>query len=601
MSSRTARRRGERGYAAVLVAVFVSALALPLAAIAVDVARWYVEVERVQKAADAGALAGVTHMPQDLAAAQSAAQEVAGRNGYTANATTAVDAQPGARPSELEVTVSSKVENAFGKFFGIGSSTITRSAVADYTGPQPMGSPCNTYGNEPPGTSRAGPVGSQLSAPPGADCRRTPEFWFTVHGPETYKTQGDQYMTRVCQGGESGCKGDKNTEFRPEGYFLMVRVAKAAVGVPVELQLYDPAYVDTGSRCNWDKDTAFPTGNSWNPWATDDALTRYARNPNFVTVGGQQVAFCAGDANSSHLGRGSETPTITSYALRRPADDLSPLSGTPVTGCTRQFPGYKSITVGDLRQGDPGYDPQVARVFHQWVPLCTFTPDVAGDYYLQVRTNVSLGGTLDRCASTTSPGSCTASHVPGSAATSPVTQQSGDDEAVKGNGNNRFAVRAKSTAAQSISIAAHGRMPIYANTDQAAPIFNFIRVLPGAANKTLLFTFFDVGDAAGAGGATLTVLPPVEATGDPVKNCAATGFENVSLPSCSLSGIRNDHGWNGQAETISVPIPANYSCNFDSAGGCWWRVQVSFGAGQTVTDATTWTASISGDPVRLIE
>ena len=51
---------------------------------------------------------------------------------------------------------------------------------------------------------------------------------------------------------------------------------------------------------------------------------------------------------------------------------------------------------------------------------------------------------------------------------------------------------------------------------------------------------------------------------------------------------------------ISVPIPPDYGCNFDSPGGCWFRVQVGFGTG-SVTDATTWTASIAGDPVRLVE
>ena len=58
------RRQDERGVVAVVVAVFMSSLFFVLAAISVDVARWYMEIERVQKAADAGALAGVTHMPR---------------------------------------------------------------------------------------------------------------------------------------------------------------------------------------------------------------------------------------------------------------------------------------------------------------------------------------------------------------------------------------------------------------------------------------------------------------------------------------------------------------------------------------------------------
>ena len=64
--SRTSRRRSRRqeaGYAAVVTALLASVLFLGMAAMGVDTARWYVEVERVQKAADAAALAGVTYMP----------------------------------------------------------------------------------------------------------------------------------------------------------------------------------------------------------------------------------------------------------------------------------------------------------------------------------------------------------------------------------------------------------------------------------------------------------------------------------------------------------------------------------------------------------
>ena len=66
--SRTRRRRDERGYAAILVAAFAASLLAPLCAISVDVSRWYVEVQRVQNAADAAATAGVTFLPDDFGA-----------------------------------------------------------------------------------------------------------------------------------------------------------------------------------------------------------------------------------------------------------------------------------------------------------------------------------------------------------------------------------------------------------------------------------------------------------------------------------------------------------------------------------------------------
>lgn len=582
MSGHTRAAADERGAAAVLVAVFASVVFFGLGALSVDVTRWYLEGQRLQKAADAAALAGVTWMPQDLDQATAVARDVAARNGFPDTAATDIVVTRGARPSELDVTVSSTVENAFGQLLGLDRTTISRHTVADYTGPQPMASPCNTLGNEPDGTPGAGPVVSRLAVPAGASCLRAPDFWMTVHGPDVHKTQGDQFHVRRCEGTESGCTGGVNDEYRPEGYFLMVRVQPEAVGQNVDVQLYDPAYVATGSTCSAAPTGTFPRGagrNSWNPWATTDAATRYDRT---------STIFCPGDDPNAGHRSGAESPTVTSFGLREPSDDHNPLSGTPVPGCTRQFPGYTAPRVDQLRQGQPGYDADLARVFHQWVPLCSFTPSRAGDHYLQVRTNVAMGGAVNDDGG----------YRPGNAASSRMYTQRGDDAGVTGNGSNRFSVRAFGPGAGAISVAAWGRMPIFANSAAAEPVFNLIRVLPGAAGKTLVFNFFDVGDAASNG--TLTVLRPNDARGRALGNCTAAGFKAQLLPSCSLSGIRNTAGWNGQEETISVPIPPDYDCNYRSPGGCWFRVQVGFGTG-SVTDATTWTASIAGDPVRLVE
>ena len=57
---------------------------------------------------------------------------------------------------------------------------------------------------------------------------------------------------------------------------------------------------------------------------------------------------------------------------------------------------------------------------------------------------------------------------------------------------------------------------------------------------------------------------------------------------------------NGKTETIIIPIPSDYTCNYNSFGGCWYRVVVAFASG-TVHDVTTWDATIIGDPVRLIK
>jgi hypothetical protein len=57
---------------------------------------------------------------------------------------------------------------------------------------------------------------------------------------------------------------------------------------------------------------------------------------------------------------------------------------------------------------------------------------------------------------------------------------------------------------------------------------------------------------------------------------------------------------NGKLQSMSIPVPSDYTCNFESLGGCWYKVMVSY-PGAKVQDITTWDADIVGDPVRLIE
>ncbi|HEY5032579.1 MAG TPA: pilus assembly protein TadG-related protein, partial [Actinomycetes bacterium] len=60
------RERDDGGYVAILVAIALP-LFMTLAALAVDVANWYAQAQRVQQAADAAALAGSVYLPLDPA------------------------------------------------------------------------------------------------------------------------------------------------------------------------------------------------------------------------------------------------------------------------------------------------------------------------------------------------------------------------------------------------------------------------------------------------------------------------------------------------------------------------------------------------------
>jgi Flp pilus assembly protein TadG len=257
-AARWRRRCEEAGYVAVFTAIMFASSCLALAATSVDTANWYVEAQKVQNAADAAALGGVVYMPQDLPTAATTARAIALRNGYDSGSpNVTVTAVQGSTASQLKVTISSRIRNTFGALIGAGHTTITRTAVADFTGPAPMGSPCNTFGNEPDtggGASAPLPFGTAQGASPFANCPRNPQLWATIQGPETGKVQGDRYMTVGCEtAGVDGCDATKsNTEYSGsdtkgyQGYFFVVRVSPQAVGKTIDLQLYDPAFVYTG-------------------------------------------------------------------------------------------------------------------------------------------------------------------------------------------------------------------------------------------------------------------------------------------------------------------------------------------------------------------
>jgi len=385
----------DAGAIAVLVAILAPAL-LAVAAFSVDVARWYVEGVRLQKAADAAALAGVVFMPQDLPTATSTALRVAAMNGFTSGVTVT----QGSRPSQLQVTIASRVSNSFAVLMGIPYTTVARTGISDYTGPAPMGSPCNVYGNEPAGSPGAGPTSVLPGTPVNPFCTTSPLYWGNIEGPNTDKVQGDRYMNRTCSSNVDGCTGGVNDEFKPAGYFYIVRVLNPARTGPITLQLYDPAWDYTSVDCS-SLPSSMPS-NNMNQYATTDAQTRYRNSLN---------SFCSGDYAP---GLGSADPNErvdTSFALRSPAISGNPLDGAPVGNCSAQFKGQTTAptatqlqqyrTAGSPASGaNPLYNQDLSATFHSWFALCTFTPTAAGDYYLQVRTNVALPSALTQTGAT---------------------------------------------------------------------------------------------------------------------------------------------------------------------------------------------------------
>ena len=98
-------------------------------------------------------------------------------------------------------------------------------------------------------------------------------------------------------------------------------------------------------------------------------------------------------------------------------------------------------------------------------------------------------------------------------------------------------------------------------------------------------------------------MPPRTATGSikstaHAPSCKHTKNGGLHTARRTEVSIRNNT-YNGQIEQIVMPIPNDYNCNPATLGGCWFSIE--FDLPGTLTDTTTWTANIGGDPVRLVE
>jgi hypothetical protein len=197
-------RDKDRGAAMVLVAMSMLLL-LGMAAFGSDLAWFYLNASRVQRAADAAALGGVVWLPGASGTAISTARAVALQNGYD-DAATDVAVSPAVvtgEQNQLEVTVSDVVPTFFLGALGFDTMNIERSAVAEYIPPLKLGSPAGLFGNNCDPTQ------------PG--CTGQANFWANIHGWFTDTTMGDAY-TSHCVGSSDVPTCTANTFARPNGY-----------------------------------------------------------------------------------------------------------------------------------------------------------------------------------------------------------------------------------------------------------------------------------------------------------------------------------------------------------------------------------------------
>ena len=550
---------------------------LGVAAFAVDLGHAYLVGQQEQDAADAAALSAASYLPDNCVNADPHAQNIAAANGFPNGGVTQVtavngstggsgcDADPTLSPNQIRVKVKTKVDTWFARAIGIDTLTVSRSSTGEYDPPVQLGSPSNVFGEAP------GCVGCFQS-----------NVWANAAGKDNRKVDGNAIFENWCANTSAdNCSGNgqNNSDHDNDGMLFQISNPKLE---NLNIELFDPGFVDDGQPS-----FAKPSCND-----------------------GSVYPLCTGDTTLSHQTAGA--PAVTTKYTLYPLDNLSnPLGNPPV--CSVTYPGYFSPAAAAAAND------RTAHSFHAWANLAT---DAGGcgalngsSYVLQVQSGDDFGGASQAGSNMFSVAACT-----GCAPNQPQNDTN-------------------------VAVSAITKMSLFTNALNAQPTFYLARVPSWAKSQFLTLSFFDIGDINGPSGQIGGALTVVSAdavhsgSGIPIgefSNCtyshpASRGntasdyisgqitpwdpnppdTEWATNPNTlqSLGGgctaqvtINNSTGasfWNGKWATFEIQIPSDYSCTDTDFTKCWVQIKYNWPAGAVLHDATTWTATLSGNPVRL--
>ncbi len=596
--------REDKGYIMALTALLIIPLCVAVA-FAVDVGSWYAQNTRMQRAADAAALAGVVYMP-DAPTAYAVAREVAAKNGFPAGSGNTIT--PSGTGNKLTVSISSPGNTFFAPAGGVKNELLNRSATAEYLVSIQMGSPLNYAGNDPD-------LGTVPTAGVDGSTQNYPQFWLNSAGYATNKINGDQFTAGQCGGANYQCGGaynPPNAQFEDKGYLYAVNVG--ATHGPLSIQVYDPAAVNVGDTCTGGNDTTggnravlgntnalvavkgtsfddnaavtelsllttqfanagittTPTGTPLNikyRWSRTDQ-TNGAAFTSLDQLGAKK--YCNGDWIT---GYGKPVDIKTTYIVRAPdATPLDNLDNPPICAITfdayaqkgnagvapkvLNFSVFQKIAsrANQIAAGypDPGVDTWNTNAgtenmpfwkhFHQYVNICNIANPVTGRYIVQVRNNADM--TTAPAATTTATTGLTIGTLGGPGITT-GTQV-----------HNRLTMRAGWTTyapagqlaaggvnwAQDISLTADNKFPIYTNQTGSDTTFYVARLTPEYKGHKVQLSLWDIGD--GSAPFDLTILPPAEA-------CAGA----YNSPACGPNGAITSCDWDRDGATVAPKMP----------------------------------------------
>jgi hypothetical protein len=540
------RKRDEqvlsRGQIIVVFALSLTVL-IGIMGLAIDISYAWICEMRMQKAADAAALAGAVYLPDQTGPATTASLAEAVQNGYTNNVAGVVINAARDEPNhqQMDVTISAPIPTFFMRIFGVTSLASSRTAHAQYNLPLPMGSPLNVFGD---------PTATDLQG-------NALNFWAAIQGPCTLKENGDPYATKDTTSVHSNCSAvtsPSNTEYKPPtpgdngAYDYSVKIPPGGGGT-LSIQLYDPEFCQRSDQGNDTGDSAFTNQSSvdFNTVFTlyNQSSTPYDLSDDTVIT---TVSYPGdGDTNT---GDGQEGKTHS---------------------CSPYYVHTDSVTHDDAAGGTGSvcYPAGPCGAANPWIQFATLgvTP---GSYRINVQTTTvgtspADGSNMFAIRATSS---ADASHQP---------QVFGG------------------------TVGTQSTMSIFNNLQVGTSYIYLAQIDSTNAGKTLVVDLYDPGDLNGTG---VMYFEEPTTTGymddqftwrDSGTTLNASGTQSGTVSSVTTSYSSTNHPFNGHWLVVTIPIDPTYTAPQNG----WWKVKYVI-TGGAAHDRTTWTARVQNSPVHLV-
>jgi Flp pilus assembly protein TadG len=613
---RQARRKGQRGQAIVMMALMLMFVLAGGVGISVDALIGYVTSLSVERAAAAGALAGVVYMPNQYNSpptnnATAKAIAAAMQNGYDPADTAhgvVVDPErvqiPASNPpayyaNKLQVTVSRQVQVYFMQLLGFNSYQVSRTAVATYLPPINLGQPGGQIG------STTAQLGSNNNY-----------YFMRTEGWNVDRVQGDAFTPNPAyeNGGPlnppstdvhqiSASQGSEPSDpTLPDrgGYNYLITIP-ASGGY---IQIYNAAFGPDGG----------PNGSS--------GPHNHCDNTQGWTICSSGGNYYLHEEDSVSDFTNKELFTAMRYTLYQVQNQFIRSNDVKLTQTTvypidatnwnANPPRYKNVNTGATitQTYDGAGNPSNMSIYHSWMDVATYTG--ANDGGLVVLNQYGNPGSY-----------ITGGMLVGGTYRLRVDSLQHDGDVSTSSSQNvahkAYAVRVldstRNLCTTNCSMAAWNDMSWYTPVNSNSFTVPLFQLPPYYAGKTVTVDIWDPGDIQGAGNVYIDLIDPATnniATSAAGVNIYDLGVQRsnagtlVSAPGNTQASIlatsNNTVYYNGHWLHFELPVPSTWNPGNNPANW-WWslRYRTNLANGSVAIDTVTLAVGLKGNPAHLLQ